>query len=35
MLAESAEAFAGVSNVSIQAPLREGLLVLDLGAAQA
>jgi len=28
---ESAEAFAGVSNVSLQAPLREGLLVLDLG----
>ncbi len=27
----SAEAFAGVSNVSIEAPLREGLLVLDLG----
>jgi arsenite methyltransferase len=28
---ESADAFAGVSNVSIQAPLREGTLVLDLG----
>jgi len=28
---ESSEAFAGVSNVSMQAPLREGLLVLDLG----
>jgi ubiquinone/menaquinone biosynthesis C-methylase UbiE len=28
---ESAEAFAGVSDVSIQAPLREGAFVLDLG----
>jgi arsenite methyltransferase len=28
---ESAEAFTGVSNVSLQAPLRDGLLVLDLG----
>ena len=28
---ESAEAFAGVSNVSLEAPLRNGLLVLDLG----
>ncbi len=29
--ADSVEAFAGVSNVSIQAPLREGLAVVDLG----
>ena len=28
---ESTDAFAGVSSVSIQAPLREGVLVLDLG----
>jgi len=28
---DSVEAFAGVSNVPIQAPLREGLAVLDLG----
>lgn len=28
---ESAEAFAGVSSVSLEAPLREGLCVLDLG----
>lgn len=28
---ESADAFAGVSDVSIQAPLREGAFVLDLG----
>jgi ubiquinone/menaquinone biosynthesis C-methylase UbiE len=28
---EALDAFAGVSNVSIQAPLRDGLTVLDLG----
>jgi SAM-dependent methyltransferase len=28
---EAVEAFAGVSSVSIQAPLREGLAVIDLG----
>ena len=28
---ESTTAFAGVSNVSIQAPIREGMSVLDLG----
>lgn len=28
---ESADAFTGVSNVSIQAPIRQGALVLDLG----
>lgn len=29
--AEAVDAFAGVSNIAIQAPLREGMFVLDLG----